>query len=144
MNKQTTPTFMTKIISTLFLMFCVTANLSLFAQNNEQVLNETTMRTQMDANKNAGKATFDNIYSKFVIGTNDKVVSAKDSAQLVANIKKLPEVIGCNYSPSKHSLVVKCKKTDETNNFIIKIKGEVVPFGVFILKNEEIIYTTKK
>jgi hypothetical protein len=96
------------------------------------------------ANKYAGKPTFENIFSKFVIGTNDKAISAKDSAQLVANISKLPEVVGCNYSPSKHSLVVRCKKTDETNNFIIKIKGEVVPFGVFIMKNEEIVYTTKK
>ena len=143
MNAEITSPFK-KIVFTLFIIFSFISPLYLLAQSNEVVLSETTMRTIMDSNKESGKPTFSGINSKFVIATNNTIVSSNDSAQIVTNISKLPEVISCVYHPSKQSLIVKSKKEDETSNFIIKIKGQIVPFKVYILKYEEIVYTEKK
>jgi len=113
------------------------------AQSNIQVLDETSMRAMMDANKMSGKPSYQGINSKLVITTNNAVVSKNDSAQIVKNILNLPDVISCVYSPSKHSVVVKSKKQDNVYK-IIAVKGELTPFKVYITYNEETFYTEKK
>jgi hypothetical protein len=117
--------------------------MSLVAQSTVQVLDETSMRALMDANKMNGKPSYQGINSKLVITTNNAVVSKNDSAQIVKNILNLPDVFSCVYLPSKHSLVVKSKKQDASYK-IIAVKGELTPFKVYITYNEETFYTEKK
>ena len=108
-----------------------------------QVLNETSMRDLMDANKYSGKPTYENIFSKLVITTNTIKISKNDSAQIVKSILNLSDVISCEYHPSKYSLVVKSKKQDNVYK-VIDVKGVLVPYKLIINFNEETIYTIKK
>lgn len=132
-----------KTIFSFVIIFFSWFSLSLFAQDKVQVLDETSMRALMEANKQSGKPTYQGINTKLTINTTDTKVSAADSAQIVKNILKLPGVFSCVYRPGKQSLVVKSQKEDNVYK-IISIKGELVPFKVYITKNEEIIYTEKK
>ena len=132
-----------KIIFSLTVIFLSSFSLSLFAQENIRVLDQTSMTQVMDANKNAGKPSYDGIKSKFVITTSDAQVSKADSVQIVASILKMPEVLSCVYHPSKHSVVVKTKKQENVNE-ISNLKYDLANFKVYVKQNEEIIYTEKK
>ena len=132
-----------KTIFSFIIIFCSSFSLSLFAQDKVQVLDETSMRALMEANKAAGKPTLQGINTKITISTTDTKVSVEDSAKIVKNILNLPGVFSCVYRPSKQSLIVKSQKEENVYK-IISIKGELVPFKVYITKNEEITYTEKK
>ncbi len=134
--------FIKKIVFSSIIILC-SSGMSLVAQSNIQVLDETSMRAMMDANKMNGKPSYQGINSKLVITTNDVAVSKNDSAQIVKNILNLQDVFSCVFLPSKHSLVVKSKKQDASYK-IIAVKGELTPFKLYITQNEEIIYTEKK
>lgn len=132
-----------RTIFSVAVIFCSSFSLSLSAQGNVQVLDETAMRTIMDANKQSGKPTCQGIYSKLVVTTSDVKVSSVDSTQIIKNILKISDVLSCVYHPSKHSLVVKTNKQENVFK-IINIKEVLAPFNVYIANNEETIYTEKK
>jgi hypothetical protein len=138
-----TQTSIKKLTLILTLLIGFAASSTLFAQENMQVLNETSMRDLMDANKYSGKPSYEGINSKYVINTTDKIMSSIDSVQIVKNLLAMPEVISCKFHPSKHSLEVATKK-QENYNEISSIKEKLSPFQLYIATYQEIIYTNKK
>ena len=142
MNKQN-PTSAKRILFSALVIFCSSLSMSLFAQNNVQILDETSMRAIMDNNKMTGKPIYEGINSKFSIVTPDNKVSVADSAKLIKDILAMPEVLSCVFLPHKHSLVVTTKKQGD-NNEIALLKGKIVPYNLYVANYQEITYTEKK
>ncbi len=142
MNKQN-PTSAKRILFSALVIFCSSISMSVFAQNNVQILDETSMRAIMDNNKMSGKPVYEGINSKFTITTPDNKVSVADSAKLIKDILAMPEVLSCVFLPHKHSLVVTTKKQGD-NNEIALLKGKIVPYNLYVANYQEITYTEKK
>ena len=103
-----------KTVFSLAVVFCSSLSLSLFAQGNIQVLDETSMRAIMDANKQSGKPTCHGIYSKLKVTTTDAKVSSADSTQIIKNILKISDVLSF-FSPFRLGLCL--KKNGQTVHF---------------------------